>query len=71
MTLQEVTYKEILDSEGNFKALEIWQGIDHITVTLRTRQFGSGPTDASNWHAVRETVDTIAERVHRESETSA
>ncbi|ODR25795.1 hypothetical protein [Mycolicibacterium porcinum] len=68
MTLDNITYKEILDAEGNFKALEIWQGIDHVTVTLRTNQFGDSTT---NWQTIKDTVDRIAERVHRDSEVRA
>lgn len=69
MTLKDITYKEILDAEGNFSALEIWQGDQHVTVTLRSNQFNSsGPSDRSNWHTVKSTVDRIATRVHADSE---
>lgn len=69
MTLRDITYKEILDPDGNFRALEIWQGDQHVTVTLRSSQFNSsGPSDRSNWHQVKDTVDRIAKRVHDDAE---
>lgn len=60
-----ITYKEVLDSEGNFIGLEIWQMDQHITITFAR---GGTHDDYSSWQYVKKIIDNISDSVRKDSE---
>lgn len=63
--MKEITFKKVLDDEGNFKYLELLQGNQTITLSLGNT-FASG-NHSYVWDVLKETVDKIAETVGREN----
>ena len=51
-----ITYKKVLDRSGNTEFLEVWQGDQHLTLSL------AGPGTQLNyyrWIEVKDTIDKI------------
>jgi len=62
--MKPITYKQAMDSEGSLLGLELWQGDQHITISL-------GHADPSNhmgykWMEIRKTIDELSERIRKQ-----
>jgi len=65
--MQPLIYKQVLDHENNLMGLELWQGSQYITVSLR----GSTSNKAGyKWDEVRDFVDNLAEKSRKQIESS-
>jgi hypothetical protein len=59
----ELHFKKVLDHEGNFKSLEIWQDDQHITISLANTFAGGNHSFV--WGVLRETIDKLQEQVSK------
>lgn len=59
MSAQPITYKQQLDSHGNFTKLEVWQGNNCIVLSLSSPVMNSMTPNL--WANVRATIDDIQE----------
>ena len=63
--MKDIAFKQVLDNEGNFTHLELIQDTNIITL-----KFGNSFAQGNHtfvWEVLRETIDTIADRVAIES----
>lgn len=68
MSVQPITYKQQLDSEGDFTKLEVWQGNNCIVLSLASPEL-NGMTPAL-WHNVRATIDGIQAAIQEKAATT-
>lgn len=57
--MEDITFKQVLDSEGSFKYLELWQGENVIKLSLSTSFAGGGKSYI--WETLKQTIDTLQE----------
>ena len=58
--MNQITYRPVFDSKGDFVELELWQGDQHLTVLL---SLPSSHHDGHRWNEVVEAVKGIATMV--------
>jgi hypothetical protein len=59
MKLLPITYKIVRDLEGTTMGVEIWQGAEHITVSLEA--FGQ-TKQGYTWNELKEAVENLQQR---------
>lgn len=59
---REITFKQVLDSEGNFKHLELIQGNNVIEIALGN-SFAYG-NHTYVWEVLKRTIDSISDEVN-------
>lgn len=62
MAMTNLTYKQVLNGNGEFVALEIWQGDQHIIISFIPDTFGEGVANFK-WETIKKTIDSIREKV--------
>ena len=61
--LEPITYKQVLGKDGSFEKLELWQGANHITVSLA----GEGThKNYVRWDEIKEIVESLANKISSE-----
>lgn len=66
MRTSSIMYKKVLNNEGDFIALEIWQSGQHLTIQFKDGTFSS--TEHSDyWDTIKKTVDKLQEKVKAET----
>lgn len=57
--MEQITYKQVLNSEGSLEALELWQGNSYITIS-----FAAKGTHRSGyrWSEIKEVIDELSDR---------
>jgi len=54
----QITYKQVLDSQGNLAYLEIWQGSQRISISLAGNTYGDGASNYK-WETIKKTIDKL------------
>lgn len=55
--MEKITYKQVLDTEGDVEYLELWQGENFIKISLSSH---GTHTNGYRWEEVKKVVDFIA-----------
>jgi len=54
----QITYKQVLDDQGDLSYLEIWQGTQRISISLAGNTFGDGASNYK-WETIKKTIDKL------------
>lgn len=63
--MNELYFKQVLDSDGGVKHLEIWQGDQHVTISLMVKF--AGGEHSYVWDNLKKTVNGIQQKVQSDS----
>jgi hypothetical protein len=58
--MKPITYKQVIDHKGTLQGIELWQGDQHITISLELKGLH---TTGYIWGEVKSMIDSMADEL--------
>lgn len=60
----DITFKKVLDSDGAVTHIELWQGDDHVNISMGPR---GSHANSWRWVELRDKIDTMQEKIRTDA----